>query len=264
MQRVAAAVRAFTSWPGRRVSFAVLALIVASAWCFNNVVLAPERARAEEALALALRIRADDAPLRAWLREMNNPSPRPAEAVTAARSELLKNLNLIAQQTKTHLVRVTPPLDGSGPIELEAEAPFPNLVQLIGQLEARGGVLHRLQIRPQRSDNSPAPTTLATFVLDWADSSSDPVPPAIAERLTAAAAVADPFRPFGDRTNDSLRSGHFLSGITKTNDDLFATIDGQDYRLGDPFGTGSITAIQDDAVQLSSGTVQSWLHLGVR
>lgn len=246
----------------RRMVPALAAFALSAALFVYNVVVAPDRALAAQALALSESIRAEDAALSAWLRDLNGSAVRPAETAAPDRNDLLKKLNAIAQQAGAHLVRVTPLPDNRGPIEIELEASFAGLVQFVGHMEARGGLLRRLRVHPRTAD---ATFITAVFLLDWTPALAEAaIPPVAAQLLAGPPPPVDPFRSLANLSEASLRAGHRLTGITKTNDDMVATIDGRDYRIGDPIGDGTLTAIREDAVQLSSGRSRSWLHFQSR
>lgn len=108
------------------------------------------------------------------------------------------------------------------PIEIELGASFPHFVQFVGQMEARGATLRRLQVHVRTSDTAGAALEVVTL-LYWNPVHIDPaLPPTVAQHLAAKAVAADPFRAFTDRSEASLRVGHHLTGITRVNNEVFA------------------------------------------
>ena len=238
---------------------ALLALLVSAGLFLDRVVLAPGWEAAAQVSTLAERIRADDEALSMGLR-----AERSAPTAAPSQNDLLKALNQIALQTGIHLVRMAPLVDKRDSLEIELEAPFANVVQFIGQMEMREGILRRLQIQAPTGDRAAVALAKVSFLLDWKPVSTNPAVPSLAGRLMASVPVSDPLRSLGIRSDASLQAGHVLTGITRANGGAFATIDGHDYRMGDPVGDGTITAIEENGVQISSAVAQSWLRFPQR
>jgi hypothetical protein len=249
----------------RRLLPALLAL-AASAELFAYAGYgAADRAAAAQALALADRLRDDDAPLSRWLHELNAAAARPGAAVPADGTEFLRALDGAATQAGARITRLAPRLGDPALLDVEMAAGFADFVRFAAAMERLGGTFRGVQVR--RADASPDGAGAGAGHLVVAFALEAPQHPAPAPRGTgagqdaasASATLPDPFAPPVAVAGVTIPQ-HHLTGITRLGTGRVATIDGRDYGEGDALGDATIATIRDDAVQLASGGVRYWLR----
>lgn len=230
----------------RRLAPSLLALVLAAEFFAYAGTGSVDRDRAARTLALSTQLRAEDAPLSAWLHELNATAPVVAAAdQRSAAAGFLREVEAAVAATGVRIGRLTPRPGGAGLFDVELTADYSRMFRFIAALEGARGQVRGLELKIGAAAQGGSAELAASFLLAI-PAHAEPVP---AEPGQTEAPARDPFLA----APAAPRPRHVLTGITMLEEGRMATVDGRDYRVGDRLGDAMIAAIEEDGVMLETG-----------
>jgi hypothetical protein len=197
---------------------------------------------------------------------VQRPKPQAVSVRSSATMpELLSRIQEIASEDSIAIRSVTPSPAAPDQISIRAEGEFRDLMRLIARLET-------LQISISSFDIAPGEHGGVAATIGITRTAKPGAPESFADYIDAVAiysAIRNPFEigdpvplPNAAPALGDLSWSYHLTSISLLGAERVATIDGKDYKAGDPFNGMTVTAIGPSGVTLSSPkqTIPQVLH----
>lgn len=246
----------------RNLNFLVsLSYLTFGIWLFGySTIYMRNDSGLKQAGAVDQLMRAENDKLKAMAKERDERRAAGNAAGLQSLPTFLGHINAIASQTKVIIRELTPSHDSSLKFVLKLTADYFTFLRFLSELEALNVIVNDLQIHPYDPRKTPPEHAIEFSITPRGN--GDPLPNAN-ERISALREqVAEPnkrnpFQRFAfDKANNEVSKDieltwlYRLTGVGRIGDHRIATINGQDYGVGDSLDGMVIGAIDSDRVML--------------